>query len=280
MAVAGQFLVYETAAQHGAKVVIDGQGADEFFAGYPRHQNALMADRIRRRDFSALAVETASQLRHDPRFFWDMWRLRLLPRLARPLGLSRREAGHDFLKPEAENRLPNGVTSAEAPFKSKSMPSALARALLTDVLSYNLKSVLALTDRNAMAHAIEARVPYVDRKIAEYAFSLPDRYKIGGGQRKRILRAIAARYLPRSIVSRVDRIGFGAPIEQWLTRDFRSELAALPDGGAFGRSSLVEPGGLRSYIDGFLAGRHRDVGTVWRLYAIDLWARSFAVSGL
>ena len=103
---------------------------------------------------------------------------------------------------------------------------------------------------------------------------------VGGGKRKRILRLIAERYLPEAIASRVDRIGFGAPIEQWLMTDFHAELPRLPDDGVFSRSALVDPSLLRHYIKGFLAGRHRDSGTVWRLYAIAVWARVYAVSGI
>src|SRR5262249_38822349 len=157
--------------------------------------------------------------------------------------------------------------------------SALDEELLTDVFTGNLRPVLAMTDRNAMAHSIEARVPYVDRRIIEFAFQLPDRYKVGGGKRKRILRLLAERYLPEAIAGRVDRIGFGVPIEQWLRSDFRAELGALADDEVFGRSTLVDRSRLRHYLDDFLVGRHHDSGTVWRLYAVSVWARVYAVSG-
>jgi asparagine synthase (glutamine-hydrolysing) len=158
--------------------------------------------------------------------------------------------------------------------------TALANVLRADVLTGNLPAVLAVTDRNAMAHSIEARVPYVDQRIVEFAFRLPDDYKIGDGRRKRILRLLSERYLPKLIVARVDRIGFGAPIEQWLTSDFGNELTALADGDVFSRSSLLNSGELRRYIAEFLSGRRRDAGTVWRLYAVDNWARAHAVSGI
>jgi len=276
MAVAGQFLVYEAAAQHSAKVVIDGQGADEFFAGYPRHQYALLYDWVRRLDLVSLLAEATWQLWRDPRFFWDLFRLQVVPRIARMIGVKRTNVSHAFVRAEVEHE---GSDPAAERLLTRA-PTALSRALLTDVLSYNLKSVLAVTDRNSMAHSIEARVPYVDRKIAEFAFGLPDCYKVGRGQRKRILRMIAARYLPRSIFSRNDRIGFGTPIEQWLRDDFRGELAALTESAILNRSDLFDLAGLRTFISGFLNNRHRDTGTVWRLYAIDCWARAFTVSGL
>ena len=276
MAVAGQFLVYETAARHGARVVLDGQGADEIFAGYPRHQHTVLKDYARRFSPLTLLRELTSLWRHDAKFFGDLWRLRIVPRVAHGLGRSKSLPSRDFLRPEANEAFSNRKSQARQDFQS----TALREELLNDILAGNLRPVLAMTDRNSMAHSIEARVPYVDRRIVEFAFQLPDSYKIGGGKRKRILRLIAERYLPQAIVSRVDRIGFGAPIERWLMTDFRAELTALPDDDVFTSSTLVDPFRLRHYIDGFLGGRHNDSGTIWRLYAIAAWARVYAVRGL
>ena len=229
MAVAGQFLAYETAARHGARVVLDGQGADEIFAGYPRHQFTVLKDYIRRRALMPLLRESTSLLRHDAQVLRDFWRLSILPRLARGLGFGKRAAASDILRLEGDHVSPRSISGA----RCSSCSSALDKELLTDVFTGNLRPVLAMTDRNAMAHSIEARVPYIDRRIIEFAFQLPDRYKVGGGKRKRILRLLAERYLPHTIVTRTDRIGFGAPINQWLTTDFREELAALPDSDTF-----------------------------------------------
>lgn len=276
MAVAAQYLAYETAARHGARIVLDGQGADEIFAGYPRHQYTVLLDYWRCRSLGPLLRELMALLRNDARFFPDVWRLRVLPRLARAFGLSKGRPTRDFLRFDGEHAAVIPTAASGRPCA----PTALSRDLETDILTGNLRPALAVTDRNAMAHSVEARVPYVDRRIVEFAAMLPDDFKIGGGRRKRILRLIAARYLPESVVMRVDRIGFGAPIDQWLMQDFRTELAALPDGPVFSRATLVDPPGLKRYIDGFLAGGHHDAGVVWRLFAIDQWVRAYAVGGL
>jgi len=276
MAVAGQFLAYETAARHGARVVLDGQGADEIFAGYARHQYTVLKDYVRRFESAALLRELLSLWRYDTRFFRDAWRVTILPRFASGLGFAGGNPAPNFLRYEAE--LPSSNHKDEA--RQISQTTALSKTLRADVLTGNLRSALAITDRNAMAHSIEARVPYVDRRIVEFAFGLPDDYKIGDGRRKRILRVLAAHYLPKAIVTRVDKIGFGAPIEQWMRANFRAELASLSNGAVFGHSDLVDRLRLRSYIDDFRSGRHHAASTVWRLYAVDTWARVYAVSGI
>jgi asparagine synthase (glutamine-hydrolysing) len=270
IAVAAQFLAYETAAQQGMRIVLDGQGSDELFAGYPRHQLLALTNWLHRGSLRQVLGELACLAHRDPGFFRDLWRLRIAPRLARLLGLEKKDKQPDFL-------LESGANTTTAKPVHAENTTALTRMLMTDVFTYNLKSALAFTDRNAMAHSIEARVPYIDQRIAEFAFGLPDSYKIGGGERKHILRLVARKFLPPSIVDRVDRVGFGAPIHRWVSVDFRKELAALADSPTFAQSDVVDSNLLREYIAAFLAGRHRNAATLWRVYAVDLWAKTYSV---
>jgi asparagine synthase (glutamine-hydrolysing) len=280
VAVAGQYLTFELAAKHGVRVVLDGQGADELFAGYPRHQVAYLTGSVRRLAFGALFRELTILLRRDRRFFGEVWKARIVQRLQRIFG-GGKEQPVDFIRNHAATgrakdpgRPSAGLTGTEV------QDSALGEALRKDVLTGNLRAVLAVSDRNSMAHSIEARVPYVDRRIVEFAFQLPDRYKIGEGQRKLVLRKVGARHLPKEIVARVDRIGFGAPIHQWLMQEFESELRALPEGPAFRDSHSIDRTRMRRFIERFLSGDHNDAGVIWRLYAVDQWARAYGVTSV
>jgi asparagine synthase (glutamine-hydrolysing) len=282
VAVAGQYLTFELAARHGVKVVLDGQGADELFAGYPRHQFVYLADCVRRLAFGALFRELSALLRHDPRFFKELWRTMFVQRLERIFG-GGKDGRIDFIRDETDAAKGRAKVSVRPPTDQAEAGirgSALDEALRKDVLTGNLRAVLAVSDRNSMAHSIEARVPYVDRRIVEVAFQLPDRYKIGEGQRKLIMRKLGAHYLPKEIIARVDRIGFGAPIRQWLMQEFKSELSALPEGPAFGDSISFDRTRMRRFIERFLSGDHHDAGIIWRLYAVDQWARAYAVTGI
>jgi asparagine synthase (glutamine-hydrolysing) len=269
IAVVGQFLAYETAGRQGLRIVLDGQGSDELFAGYPRHQTLALLDRLRRGAVIDVLLELAALVRHDPGFFKETWRLRIAPRLARLFGIERKIRRPDFLRE---------IDTAQAePAPQLAGGTALTRSLMTDVCTYNLKSTLSFTDRNSMAHSIEARVPYVDQRIVEYAFSLPDQYKIGGGERKHILRTVARNLLPPLIVDRVDRVGFGAPIQRWVSNDLRDELRTLADSPAFEPSGLIDRAGLRDYVTAFLAGEHHDAATLWRIYAVNRWSLAYSV---
>ncbi len=282
VAVAGQYLTFELAAKNGAKVMLDGQGADELFAGYPRHQIVYLTDCVRRLAVGALFRELAALLRHDRGFFRAAWKAMFVRRLERIFG-GGKYPPIDFIRDPPDATIGRAKESSRlpaSPVDGGMRDSALGEVLRKDVLTGNLRAVLALSDRNSMAHSIEARVPYVDRRIVEVAFRLPDRYKIGEGERKLILRKLGARHLPKGIVARVDRIGFGAPIRQWLMQDFKSELRALPEGPAFRDSISIDRTRMRRFIERFLSGHHHDAGTIWRLYAVDQWARAYAVTGL
>ena len=278
MAVAGQFVTYGLAAALGCRVVLDGQGADELFGGYPRHQMAYLRDCLRRIEPQPAMDMLASLALHEPRYLArtgaDWFRRRIgLPARARAAFLLPRDTTHDAGSIGVAGR---GAAARSGPPHAGAFDAALRH----DVATGNLRAVLAVTDRNAMAHSIEARVPFVDRRVAEFAFALPARFKLANGQRKRILRLLGERHLPAGISNRTDRIGFGAPTLGWLRTHFRTELNELPDGRAFTDSVLVDRGQLRSHVAGFLAGRHDDAGTLWRLYAVEQWARCHAVTGL
>jgi asparagine synthase (glutamine-hydrolysing) len=259
IAVAGQYLTLELAGSSGARVVLDGQGADELFAGYPRHQIVYLRDCLRRNAWETLASETGALAARDP----ALLRHALVAAIR---GRAPRAENSDFIRDEAP-----------APVAG---PLSLDESLRRDVLSGNLRAVLALTDRNSMAHSVEARVPYVSRGIVEFAFGLPDRYKVGAGQRKRILRRLGARHVPAQIVNRRDRIGFGAPAHRWLMQDFAEDLRALAGSPVFAQSAAFDAPRLGRYVESFLSGGHRDAGTIWRLHAVDRWARAFSVTGI
>ena len=102
IAAAGQFLAFELAATHKAKVVLDGQGADELFAGYPRHQFVYLRDCARRLAIGALLGEIVALARRDRRFFRDLWKTTIARRLGR-LVRGARARSIDFIQDEGAN---------------------------------------------------------------------------------------------------------------------------------------------------------------------------------
>jgi asparagine synthase (glutamine-hydrolysing) len=264
-----QYRVFQSCREHGATVVLDGQGADEILAGYPYHQRTLLADRLERlrlRDFGREVAAIARRQRRSAlsvigEAVWPPLAARVHPapgwldRAYGPpdegaLGAARADRGHD--------------------------PSRVNRQIRYDVKWGNVKIMLGYTDKSAMAHSVEARVPYFDRRLVEFALALPDSFKVGAGERKRILRDVARAVVPPEITERPDRLGFGVPQDE-LLRDgmWPAVREAIHDEGVLAWPCFV-PAPARRFVDDFGAGRHRDARTIWRFYALALWARAFA----
>jgi asparagine synthase (glutamine-hydrolysing) len=265
-----QFRVFELCAQHGATVVLDGQGSDEIAAGYQYHQRALMKDQLLQGRPLAMLSELRAIARRDRRSAADVF-------------------ADYFVRPYLRRRQPSpwiadgGLRddASEFDFARRDYgydPFLVNRLLYFDVRWGNVKIMLGYTDRNAMAHSVEARVPYFDRAFVELFFSLPDTYKIAKGDRKHLLRDIARRYVPPEITERGDRLGFGTPDEEMIRGPLRDTIAEAINDPAFRAAGWVNAPEASRFLLNFQQGHHADHRAVWRLFVLSRWARQFSVS--
>jgi asparagine synthase (glutamine-hydrolysing) len=267
MAALAQYRTFELVAAQGTTVVLDGQGADEIFAGYPYHERDFLLDRLTHADlrgfFGSLRAIGKKNQRSLPYL--------ITQGLVRPWLAQRRERYPFLAGEESELDFTN--------FDGARDTSRLNRRLHFDVKWGNVRIVLGLGDRNSMAHSVESRVPYFDRRLVELAFSMPDTFKAGNGDRKRILRDIGRGLLPRTLTEQAGRLGYGTPMERFMRGGLRPWVLELVNDERFSRSPLFEsPAAMRRFVDDYYAGRHRDAGGVWRLAALAVWRNTFEVN--
>jgi asparagine synthase (glutamine-hydrolysing) len=267
MAALAQYRTFELVAARGTTVVLDGQGADEIFAGYPYHERDFLLDRLAHADVRGFVGSLRAIGKKNRRSMsYLVTRGLVMPWLAQ------RRDRYSFLAGEGEE--PDYVN-----FDGARDPSRLNRRLHFDVKWGNVRIVLGLGDRNSMAHSVESRVPYFDRRLVELAFSMPDTFKAGNGDRKRILRDIGRELLPPSLTEQAGRLGYGTPMERFVRGALRPWVTELVSDERFSRSPLFEsPAAMRRFVDDYFAGRHRDVGAVWRLAALAVWRNAFEVN--
>jgi asparagine synthase (glutamine-hydrolysing) len=154
-------------------------------------------------------------------------------------------------------------------------PSRLNRMLYRETRHTNIPAVLMYSDRNSMAHSVEARFPYLDHRIVELCFSLPSSYKVGFGRRKRLLFETAKQYLPAPVLE--GRKKMFVLMSNWmpLRGDHAPVIREAARSPALARLPFVNVAKLHAFVDDYLAGRHDNGYAVWRIYTASRWLDLF-----
>lgn len=209
-----QYKVYELAKQHGVTVLLDGQGADELLAGYPKYFNWYLQELIKEKPGS-LRAELAAIRENYAEVEWG-WKNHLASYLP---GQTAKQ-----LKKRVMNKIKSDE-NISAEFREANTDASLvlkpAVSSLNDILYFNtcktgLPELLRYADRNSMAHSRELRLPFLSHELVQFCFMLPFVFKINEGYTKWILRKRMERELPEQIVWRTDKIGFEPPQKQWM----------------------------------------------------------------
>lgn len=273
-----QWCVFEEARRAGIKVMLDGQGADEQLAGYHGSFSYYMGDLIRRGRL-AMAVRTMLErkrwhgltLTDQFRAFFVPRLHPLLARLVRPVvhaPPARNPFGTELFREASDSRGPFALASAEV-----GLPQVTDIASLCATLTYasNLPMLLHWEDRNSMAHAIEARVPFVDHRLVEFSLRLGNDHKILGGDTKRVLRTAMKGILPEKVRQRRDKLGFATPEEAWFRGPLRGLITDGIEATLRDFPGLLDPTETRALAADMLDGRRPVDFSLWRIAGLSLW---------
>ena len=271
------------------KVALTGIGGDELFAGYRRHLGFLIGERYARlpqvlqRGVSALA-----NLVREPR--GGSLAVDRMKRFLRPgngggtasdqlLGYLTRcpdPVRRRLYALDLRHQLSGSAASARLRelHQRQGLPAGLSAALYLDYKTYLADDVLALSDRMAMAHSLEIRVPLVDHELVERVFPLPDRVKIGLWQNKRLLKRALRGRLPEEHL-RAPKRGFVGPTAEWLRHELRGVLEDELAPDRLRRLGYFEPGVVRGLLDEHFSRRHNREGILWALLCFSVWHRGY-----
>lgn len=201
---------------HGSvTVLLDGQGADELMAGY---LSAVMMhlSSLRRRDpIRWMGEQAAFMAEAYPRFFSHLNVRETAYRLYQYATLGRRPA--HVLKPEYQRRA--AERNRERQELSLRGADDLNQHLYLQLVRDSIPQLLHYEDRNSMAYGIEARVPFLDHRLAEFALGVHGDLKVRGPVTKWFMRRALRGVLPDEVVNRRDKLGYPTPFGQWLRED-------------------------------------------------------------
>ena len=258
-----------------ATVLLTGDGGDDVFLGYPQHRFLRHAQSVARR-LPAAALP-----------LWRRARERLphagpVRRVGHFLdyavgGLGAYVSAHDGL-PGYRSRGWLGERLADASVARRAIPWSIdsARNVLSEYLEHDRRTqfvaeYMTKVDGGTMYHALEARSPFLDQDLWEFAAALPYAQRLHGGELKAVLRAIARKRVGEGMAGGRKR-GFRIPVQRWLTGRWREQVRAVLADGMLERAGWIKAGPVLRDLDSFVA-RGWAPHQLWYLFVLESWLR-------
>ncbi len=267
------YLVSQLAAEH-VKVALSGEGGDELFGGYYTYAADLLADRVA--PLARLARPLVERLPSSSAKASFDYKAKRFVRAAHLPPLERHHGWKEIFSPDARAEL-MGRPAAFDPveiYRERYAETAgadpLARLQDVDFGIYLVDDLLVKTDRASMAHSLEARVPFLDSVVTNFAFGLPAKQKVRGLSKKVLLRKAAAPLLPREIVHGRKR-GFSIPAAAWLRGELEPFARATLSPDTLRSQGFFQPAPVTRLLDEHVAGAEDWSRQLWGLLSFTLW---------
>jgi asparagine synthase (glutamine-hydrolysing) len=231
-------------------VILEGQGLDEFLAGYRYYRTQL------EKDVSGESVPSRRiHYRDVPSLNYSQDMTPLL--------------GRETLSKKFTRRFKNMNASFKTPFSSH-----LLNAQYQDIVYTKLPRVLRINDHVSMSHGRELRMPYLDYRIVEFCFFLPPQYKIQADSQKVLARDAMKKYIPNMVHS-TQKKAFGAVQVEWLRRYYKKEILSLLASSSFKRREYWDHAILEERVLDFLNGKGENSFFIWQCINLEMWLRQY-----
>lgn len=258
-----QRCIFKAANQRGIKVMLDGQGGDELLAGYHDYFAYYLIQLIKERKFITFLKELF-HLRQKYNY-----RLNDIFRKIRSTFTNINNIDKEkfrWLNKDFQNYHLNSSAFLNTRFMNYTSNS-LKNELYKLIKYTNMPSLLHYEDRNSMTFSIESRVPFLDYKLVEYVFSIPNNQKIRNGKTKIVLRNAMKHLLPEKVLNRIDKMGFESPDKVWIDSIFKDYLWNLINSTAAKELDIFDLDELRELVK----TKSLPAGELWRILGTILW---------
>lgn len=280
-------LLCQLAKEH-VTVALSGDGGDELFAGYNRHVSGPgiwdLAHKLPKpiRNICARSLSSLSRLDLDSL-------VRSLPRGFRPSGVQNKvyrvseallaENGRAFYESlashwQAAASIALGANAQEVSFRENILTPEFASLrdtmLYLDQTCYLPNDILTKVDRASMAVSLECRVPFLDHRLVEFSWGIPQSRKVKDGQGKWLVRQVLHKYVPESMMNRPKQ-GFGIPLADWLRGPLREWGAALLEEQRVVSEGFFDPAAIRYKWEAHQQGRDGFQYELWDVLMFQTW---------
>lgn len=261
--------LYKKERELGTTVSLDGHAADELFAGYGFDVLKAYPDAKGKAEIDQITMAYLNQRRemgYDPS--------------SAEFKRQRNKLYRDYMTKYYAKKLLGraDVSSAYADHPNWKKLDNLNKVLFVSTHETILPTLLRNYDRDSMASGVEIRMPFLDYRIVEFAFSIGWKSKLHGGFSKSIVRDACADFMPHDIAYRRTKLGFNAPILDWMRGPYRQFFEDTVADPAFANCSLIDDAaGVRADLAKFLNGENatfHQAADIWNRIQPYLWERA------
>ncbi len=268
-------LILSKLARESVTVVLTGEGADEFFAGYPKYIAEGYSALYRKMVPSSLHQSLVSPL--VDKLPYGMRRAKILAKAFGERDIaSRMRVWFGGLTPhECENLLPGWHGREDEDLGANAAgKSEIRQLMLFDQLFWLPDNTLERADRMLMAHSIEGRMPFMDTELSALAARFPDRFLIHGRHGKRVLRDALRNILPEGTLER-SKNGFRVPIHSWFKNDHADDIRELLLSNESRVRTLLDRQALDRIVHEHLSGVANQERVLWSLCNLERFIRVY-----
>ncbi len=263
------------AVKDEAKVLITGDGGDDVFLGYAEHRHLWLAERLAKMSPRAMGNLWLSKRQSIPR-------VGHLRRFASLLdyasgGLGAVTNAHDGLPAYRPGVLGERLQSFTVDERTIEWSHDSARNVLLNYLDYDrhtrfVSEFLTKVDGATMHYGLEARSPFLDQELWEFASSLPFNVRLHHGKSKAVLRELARRRIGER-VARGSKRGFTIPVERWMTGKWKAEVVATFNDSQLEKEGWIQSGPTLRWFDEAIESGS-EPKQLWYLFVLERWLRT------
>lgn len=269
-------------------VALNGDGGDESFAGYERYAAMRFAEsyhklpRIVRENVverAANLIPTSEITRNRARDLKRFLKAASMPRVERYfrwVSSIDRAMKEELYTTEFASQMAAHESSAflQDCFNKVNGAGIVDAVMFTDQLTYLPNDLLVKVDIASMAVSLEARSPFLDHKVMEFAASLPESMKLKGATTKHLLKKVGSRLVPPEVLYR-KKMGFGPPMMHWFRNGLKDYLRSTLLSEKSRRRPFFKPETVAFIVNEHTEGRRDFTHYLWTLLMLELWFQHF-----
>lgn len=262
--------LYQRARDRQVTVLLDGCGLDDILGGYRSHHAVYLAADLREHDPTTFQRELRSYMAA-----WRLGRTAALRDLQSARGDERATMAGDGSDPVCPECLsPSLATHGGArPEFPRPFDSPLKNTMFQGLRYTKLPRALRFKDRLSMAFSRELRVPFLDHRLVEFCFGLPDHLLIRDGLTKYALRKAMTGMIPDEVRLAPKRV-VSTPQREWLAGPLQDQVAALLTSPSFASREIIDPDKAKVWYQRFRSGERTNSFYVWQWVNLELWFRT------